>query len=495
MNGLPGPAALERAIADPPEVPDVREASDLAGLDRRSVRAEDLLANSVAVIAPAASALSVPFVLLAVVGPGAWLSAVLGFGLALLLAGVFSHYATRIAAPGSMYTWVTRSLGPCAGLLVGASMLLGYAILVAFGLSQTMRRSTDAVASAAPSAPALGAGSQWCIGAAVVVVCLLVSVRGVRVATRLALVVESALVVGLLVLAGLTFAREGAPSLAILSLDGADPWRVLLGAVAVLGITVGFESSAALGGEAERPFWSVPRAMTGALLVAAALYAVAFTAVGTLTAPEGERRGGPAQWWFPESVDAHVADAALSSLLAVSFLALTLCAWNALARVIFSFAREGVLPAVLGRTHDRWGSPVGALLVVAPVAIAPATLTLVTGRQVGVLSMALLQHAVLVLFVAYALVALALPVFLHRIDELTPGPLVLAGLAAALTLLLAGLAIVEDVRGGDLGGLTLTLGSLGSGLLWFVGLRWLRPSSLRRMGIHDETISTDLLGA
>ncbi|MTB86902.1 APC family permease [Aeromicrobium senzhongii] len=494
MNRPSGVPALEEAIAHPPAVPQVRAESDLAGLDRRSVLPGDLLGLSVAVIAPAASALSVPFVLMRVVGPGAWLSAVLGFGLALLLAGVFSQFATRIAAAGSMYTWVTRSLGPFPGLLVGTSMLLGYGILVAFGVSQTIRRSTEAVSPTSPGQTAAGPWPQWWIGVAVLVFCLVVSIRGVRVATRLALVVESALVVGLSCLVVLTIGREGLPSPAVLSLEGADPWRIVLGATIVLGITVGFEASAALASEAERPFWSVPRAMTGSVLVAAALYVVSFLAASTLVPAPGHPRG-PAQRWFPDTVDAHHADAVLSSLLAVSFLALTLCAWNALARVVFSFAREGILPAVLGYTHPRWASPVGALLVIAPFAIAPATVTLLVGREVGPLSTALLQSAVFVLFIAYALVALSLPAFLHRLDELTVGPVVLAATAVVLTLALASVDTVRDVRDGDPSGLVLAGVTLVFSMVWFGWLRSHRRRALRRMGIHDETIRTDLLGA
>lgn len=493
MARIPGSLALARAIADPPAVPDVRDRSDLAGLDRRSVRPEDLMANSVAVIAPAASALSVPFVLAELVGPGAWLSAVLGFGLALLLAAVFSQYATRMAAAGSMYTWVTRAIGPFAGLLVARSMLVGYAVLVAFGISQAMRRSTDAVTSFSPRDHVLDGGTQWLIGVAAVLVCLLVSVRGVRVATRLALVVETSLIVGLLGLVALTLAREGMPSAQLFSLDGADPWRVVLGATTVLGITVGFESAASLAGEAERPFWSVPRAMTGAVLVAAALYVVTLLAAGSLGEPDGHRRG-PAQRWFPAAFDAHLVDAVLSSLLAVSFLALALSAWNALARVVFSLAREGSLPAILGRTHPRWGSPVGALLVIAPFAIAPATGAVLLGRPVGELSLRLLHAAVLVLFIAYALVAFALPMFLRRIDEQTPGPVVVSLATGLLTVTVATVAVRADVRGGDPGGLVLAAACLLVGWLWFGWLRAHRRRALRRMGIHDETITTDLLG-
>ena len=72
--------------------------------------------------------------LFAVVGPGAWLSAVLGFGLALLLAAVFSQYATRIAAPGSLYTFATQGLGAGAGFATAAALLVGYGFISMFGL-------------------------------------------------------------------------------------------------------------------------------------------------------------------------------------------------------------------------------------------------------------------------------------------------------------------------------------------------------------------------
>lgn len=494
MPSQPGASPLDRAIADPPSVPDVRAKSDLAGLARRSVRSQDLVAHSVAVIAPSASALSVPFVLMHVVGPGAWLSALLGFGLALLLAAVFSQFATRIAASGSMYTWVTRSLGPFAGLTVGTSMLLGYAILVAFGVSQVIRRSSGAVASASNGSLEPSGSVQWLIGLVAVAACLAISIRGVRLSSRIAYVVEIALVVCLLALVCLALGRDGIPDLSVFSLSGADPTRVLLGATIVMGITVGFESSAALSGEAERPFLNVPRAMVWSVLVGAGLYFLVLLTSTGMSQPGEPGQRGPAARWFADSVDVHVADAILGSLLAVSFFALTLCAWNALARVVFSLAREGLLPAALGCTHRRWGSPVGALILIVPFAIGPMSVAILRGEEVGSLTRTLLQAAVLVLVIAYSLVALALPVFLRLLDEWTLAPVGVALTTAGATVCFAAVDTVEDARAGDFLSLALVAGSLGLAVGWFLWLRIFRPQVLRRMGIHDETIASDLLG-
>ena len=177
--------ALQQALADPPAVPEVRDESDLAGLARRTVRPIDLVGHSVAVVAPSASALVSPFIMLRVVGPGAWLSAVIGFGLAFLLTSVFSQFATRMAAPGSMYTWVTRSLGPRCGLLVAASMLRGYGPRVSFGVSQSVHYGTEAGTSSGWLTP--GVGVQLLFVVVAVLLCVAVSVRGVALSTRLAL--------------------------------------------------------------------------------------------------------------------------------------------------------------------------------------------------------------------------------------------------------------------------------------------------------------------
>lgn len=483
-------SALRRAISNPPAVPGVRGASDLVGLDRRSVRPGDLMANSVAVIAPSASALSVPFVLQFTVGPGAWLSAVLGFALAFLLSSVFSQFATRIAASGSMYTWVTRSLGPLPGLVVGTSMLMGYGSLVAFGISQTVRKAGDSHASLTDGSGS-GAAGQWAIAVTAVLACLLISIRGVRVSTRLAFVVEAALVAAVVLLVVTSLVRTGLPSASMFSLEGADPWRIVLGAMSIMGITVAFESSAALAGEAERPFLSVPRALVGSLVVAAVLYLL--TMIAAAGAEPGRQRG-PVERWFPPGTDVHLADAGLSALLAVSFFALALCAWNSLARVIFSLAREGLLPAVFGRTHERWSSPVYALVAVVPVSLLPVTASLLLGNPVGTITRELLQSAVLVLVIAYALVSVSLPFFLREIDEWTIAPVVVAVLAGTGTVVVAGLDTFEDIADGRIVQLVLVAVTLVTGLAWFLWLRAHRRRALRRMGIHDETISSDLLG-
>jgi amino acid transporter len=483
--------SLQRALADPPLLEGVRDRSDLAGLARRAVRPIDLVGHSVAVVAPSASAIVSPFIMLRVVGPGAWLSAALGFGLAFVLTAVFSQFATRIAAPGSMYTWVTRAVGPLLGLLVASCMLLGYGTLVAFGVSQSVRHGIDATASAGLGTPApviqLGAA------AVVIGICVLVSIRGVALSTRIALSTEAVLAASLVLLCLVTIVRVGPALSGILSLDGASPWRILLGASFIMSITVGFESSAALAGEAERTFLSVPRSLAATVAISAALYALSFVATHAVLVSSDEHLRGPAQRWFPSSFDARHADALLSSFISVGYVALALCALNALARVVFSLAREGLLPQVLGKTHPRWHSPSTALSRIAPLALIPAAIAILTGNEIGSITGKLLGAAVLVLAVAYALVCLAVPFLLVRLGEWTWPPIVLAAVAMLLTAGISTVDVIEDFERSAWLACLLSCLALTAGACWYLWLRVNDVAVLRRMGLHDETIASDLL--
>ncbi len=101
--------------------PHFRERSVFDGLARRQVGQVDLIAHSVAVLTPSLSALGTGLALPAMVGPGFWLSALLGFGLAGALALVFDQFASRFNAAGSLYTYVAEGLGATVALIVGVA--------------------------------------------------------------------------------------------------------------------------------------------------------------------------------------------------------------------------------------------------------------------------------------------------------------------------------------------------------------------------------------
>ncbi|MET0951660.1 MAG: APC family permease [Aeromicrobium sp.] len=480
---------LDRAVEHPPAWDVLREESDLAGLSRRTVRGYDLLAHSIAVVCPSASALGLAVVLPWIVGPGAWVSVLLGFSLAYLIALCFSQFGSRLACAGSLYTYGAISLGPLIGFIVAASMVLGYASLVSFGLTRGANRIGESAASLTQS-DATSLPLEYVAVAVAAVACIAVIMRGVHVSTRIAFFSEAITLSVLAVLIVVAAIRHGVPSASAFSLEGADPRQILVGAAIVMTVTVGFESAAALGVEAERPFKSVPQSMTRTVVLSGILFTLAM-----LVNPGGGSAGGsPGQRWISATADTHLADAFLQLIVGLSFLTLGLCAWTALTRIVFSLARERVLPGRLGRAHAHWQTPQTALLATLPLVMLPSIVSLLAGENIGWTTQKLLGGATVVLFIAYGLVCLAVPVFLRSIDELT-APVLLQSSVAVVGITVVGVVDVhDDVGNGQFLDLWLVAAALVIGIVWFLALRLLRPHAVARLGAHDETVTSDVLG-
>ena len=103
--------ALERAIARPQPVHDFAATSPLDGLERRSVGFADVLAQSVAAVAPTAAATTVILLVAGASGGGTVWAVAVATVLALLVARTVNQFANRLAATGSLYTYVARGLG------------------------------------------------------------------------------------------------------------------------------------------------------------------------------------------------------------------------------------------------------------------------------------------------------------------------------------------------------------------------------------------------
>jgi amino acid transporter len=94
--------------------------------------------------------------------------------------------------------------------------------------------------------------------------------------------------------------------------------------------------------------------------------------------------------------------------------------------------------------------------------------------------------------VAYLLVCLAAPLFLRRIGELTPAPVVITAVLVPVLLVVL-VAYVVSAWGGVVPAAIAVLGV--AGLAWLAWLRWRRPAQLAGIGAYDETVTADVLSA
>jgi amino acid transporter len=486
--------ALDRAIARPAPVRGFGERSPLDGLDRRSVSFADVLAQSVAAVAPSAAATTV-VVLVAGVAGGATVPAMVAAGLlALLVASTINQFTKRMAATGSLYTFVSKGLGSGAALAAGAAIVVGYAFISVFALLGGAHYVTMLVRGIWPEfGGPLGVAAVLVAETAVLA---LVLVRGIRVSSRVALIVETISVVIILVLLVVLLAQIGPPDRSAI-VPTADFTLEGFAAGAVLALTafVGFESAATLGVEARSPLRNIPRAIVTTVLLAGGLYLLAaytqvagFHALGReLAATDSPVNELATAYGFSQL------GVLIDLGIAASFLACAIASTTALTRVLFSLGRDGIAPRRFGAVHRRFHTPIGAIGVAVPaVAILPIAAVL-AGVGVWDAMEAVIAVSAAGYIGAYALVCVAAPLFLRRIGELTIRTAVVSALSAiALGAGLVAYLVFEGVRGNP--GVPL---ALGVGVLAAVLVAWRMRrgvASLAGIGAYDEPVASEVLG-
>ena len=468
--------------------------SPVAGLRRRLISCLEVLAQSVSALAPSAAMVVVPSIVLVESGAATLPAFAAATALVLLIGWCLTQFGRRMAAVGGTYSYTAKGLGPVGALVGGWSLLIGYAAVAMSAL----------VGSAVYLAGLLGLTPSALVVAGLGVVlgllATLCAVRGIQLSARVALALE-VLSIGLVlaVLGVLLFAPRAAPGTAAPVVDAPVQW----GAVAVgvvLGVTafMGFESAATLGVEARRPLVAVPRAVLWTPAVAGVLF-IAAAAVQVVLL-----RAAPLDVLTSPVPVAELADREGLGLLrrlvdlgiAASFFACVTGSTNALGRVLFSMAREGVLPAGLGRTHPRFETPYRALALVLPAVVGVPVVALAVGADPRAVLTGALTVSAFGYVLAYVLACLAMPLFLRRIGELTPVPAVAGLLAAGAGALGLGAAMAGASLWHGQAMTLVFLGALLPGVAWALLLQWRAPGRLRSVGVYDQaTVDSVLPGS
>lgn len=422
----------------------MRSTSPVAGLHRRRLGTWEVTAQSVSAVAPTAAVTSSPALVGAVAGGSTVLAFALATVLMLMVAYCISQCARRISTAGSLYTFTAQGLGPRAALLSASSLVIGYAAITAAStaiaagyLAALLQRS----GLASPS-PLVTATLVLLLGG-LVISCI---AAGVSLSARLALGLEAASVLAVLVLGVSLLVRGGfeVPPVALVGTP-LDLQRLAAGAALAVVAFVGFESCCALGVEARKPLRTIPRVVVRTVAVMGVLYVLGsatelsalFSPGSATTDPLGQLTNRTGMGWLAPVLEVGILTSGLACATASG---------NALVRVLFTLSREGLLPPALGRTHPRRGTPHrGAVLALSPVAVTAACAVGWGASPYEVFAWSATLAAAGSL-TAYVLVCAATPVLLGRIGELTPAPLLLCPLAAGavasvlLALLLPGLA-------------------------------------------------------
>jgi basic amino acid/polyamine antiporter, APA family len=298
-----------------------------------------------------------PAVVAAILGPAAMLAYVVCAALVALFGLCFAEVGSRVHVSGGAYAYVEAAFGPYVGFSAG--LLLGCAEMAASAAVATI--FVGSLSALLPGGG--GAASRAMMLVLLYATLAIVNVRGVRTGARLMELITAAKLVPLvlLIVAGMFVLH---PS--YLKWHGFPPVADIGRASLVLMFAfTGVEGPLTSSGEVSNPARTVPRAVLLGLSTVALLYAgLQIVSQGVL---------GPALATITDAPLGAVAERALGGpgrtliILAAIVSTLGYVSGDMLAtpRLLFAFARDGLLPARLGAVHARFRTPHVAIITYA----------------------------------------------------------------------------------------------------------------------------------
>jgi amino acid transporter len=425
----------------------------------------ETLAQSVSAMAPSTSAsLTIPLVF-AYAGNATWFVYLLATVSMLLVGFCISRFARLSASPGSLYTYTANTLPPAFGVAAAWGLLLAYlatgASVAGGALYYATVLSEQFFHWAPPAIPTL---------AVVCAVAGLIAYRDVKLSAEVMLWIE-AVSVGLIVIVlillpvhiGLQLDRSQF-QLKGISFNSLGPALVLS-----IFSFVGFEGATTLGGEVRDPLRTIPRAVLQCALLAGGFFMLcAYSEVLGFRGQSAALSSSTSPLHML-AAKAHVSPlgVAIDCGAFVSMFACVLACATAAARVLLRMAHDGLLPAALGRTNARHGTP-GAAVALSIALMFAATVAMALRGETGSTMYDLLGSlSVFGFLTAYALVALALPFARRALGKHSHVLAAVSALTVAVILIIAifDLNSAEDIVHARIP--YLYLGYIVAGLAWY----------------------------
>ncbi|WP_336651872.1 MULTISPECIES: APC family permease [unclassified Leucobacter] len=385
-----------------------------AGLREGVMSGPELGAQAIASIAPSAVIAFTAASIFLGAGNGTMMAFVLATIVILCVGYIVTVFARRHASAGSLYTYVSKGLGPSGAFAAGVALLIGSWGIAAGSLGGAVSYASDLLQLFGVPA----SGTVWLVALTVIIggLATFFTIRGIRISARVSLVLElvSVFIILVLLVAALVWLGPDAWDPAQFSFEGVPFQGVAAGMVlGILGF-VGFSSADALGREARNPHTAIPRAIMWSAVVVGVLYVfAAYTQIAVLGDELGEvasplqaindRIGMPA-WFAPVLVFG----------VAASFFAVVVAPLNVVGRIVYVMGKEGMVPERFGRTHETHLTPHRVLLIAGPAAIVLDVMLLLAGTQPMDIVVWVDTYGTYGYMVAYALVAIAGIVYTKR---------------------------------------------------------------------------------
>ncbi|MCQ9157001.1 amino acid permease [Acidomonas methanolica] len=334
----------------------------------------------------------------------------------------FAELAERIPVAGAIYQWSSRLASPDLGWIAGWLTLIGYivsvsAIAIAMQSILPSLWSGFQLMGGNPDVTKLaGAENAVVLGTLTIIASTLLSCAGIRISAFVTVAGVYAEIIGLCVLIAALFlnARRGVSvTMDTMQLSpGMSPTGAFLASMLMaVYVMYGFDSAAELSEETHDAARIAPKAIVRCLLLS--FFAGGFVILGALMAAPSLSSGELATIGIPYVITAITSGLAghiLLTTVAISVFSATIAIQTSASRVLFSMARDGVMPGAgrLAHVSPRTGTPIAATIF---VGICSAAFLWINYGDSSLFS-AITASAVAVTYFAYLLVTI--PLLLRR---------------------------------------------------------------------------------
>ena len=391
-------------------------------LQKDSLGLSQIIASTLANIAPAMSFFFGFGVIVAGAGVGAPLTILLAMVVILFLTNTLAEFSKYRPSTGSFVTFIGMAFGPTSGAAAAIFVVVGYVIAASsvVVISGGWAHSTLQLF--------LGINVPWQLLSVIVtgIVGLLVA-RGISLSTtwaaiffyfELVLLLIGAIIMLVVNHAAITWAPF-LPSNISGGLAG-----VGAGFPLAIYLFIGWENSAMLAEETTNPRRNVPRALITGTLAIGVLYM--FLAYATEIAFHSDAKAiGNSALPFVDAFKASAAGLLIVAYIAgvTSIFSCLIGLTNAQARILFNSSREGLLPAFFGKIHPLYRTPHVSMWIYVLVALA---IVLIFGYAYNIDPVTLFGDTgtlgTIPVIVTYLITNLALPAYMlkyHR-EEFSP---------------------------------------------------------------------------
>ncbi|MBB4170178.1 MULTISPECIES: APC family permease [unclassified Rhizobium] len=382
--------------------------------------------------------------------PGAF---VLAGVLYLLFSVGFTAMSRHVGGAGAFYTYITHGIGKPAG--VGGAMIA----LLTYSTVQIAVYALFGVFMAGAIAP-LGPDLPWWVWSfATLVVVMVCGQRNIAFSGAILGVCMIAEIAILLLLdLGILFTGGGPEGMGLSSFAPTSVFAPGIGValVFVIGSFIGFEATAIFGEEAENPEKTIPRATYVAVLLITLFYAFSTWAIVQFYGPTKVQATAAASlesFYFvaSDTVLGAWASQVMNVLLITSLFACILSFHNTLNRYFFALGREGLVFKVLGKVHEKHGSPYIAGFVQSAIAAAILILFLLAGADPYTVVFSWMSAlAVIGILAVQVLVSVAIIMFFRKTKTkhglwttMVAPALALVGLLGSLWLVISNLSLLS----------------------------------------------------